>query len=252
MTRRPKLIAALVLLAGIGPFGRAAFAAAAADSTTAAAQPAAAVESATDAAAAGTPAPLPAAQPAPVPTTAPAPVADTPAPSPAPAAEPQPVAPAADDSAADDAAADEQPVAPVAVESATTSAAVPTSPAAGADIAYGGAAAEFLAATNASRAAVGAGALSPNAALTAYAVQHAATMAESGNLHHSDISVLVGAWSTVGENVGVGPSVGAIHAALLASPGHYRNLADAGFTHVGIGVYTDAGGRTWTAHVFGV
>ena len=90
-----------------------------------------------------------------------------------------------------------------------------------------------------------------NAELSAYAAQHAATMAGANHLHHSDISVLLGSWSTVGENVGVGPSVGAIHAALLASPGHYRNLSDAGFTHVGIGVYVDGGGRTWTAHVFG-
>jgi uncharacterized protein YkwD len=76
-------------------------------------------------------------------------------------------------------------------------------------------------------------------------------MATSANLHHSDISVLLAGWSTVGENVGVGSSVATIHAALLASPGHYRNLADPGFTHVGIGVYVDGGGRTWTAHVFG-
>jgi uncharacterized protein YkwD len=121
---------------------------------------------------------------------------------------------------------------------------------AAADISLSGAAAEFLAATNASRAAVGAAPLQANAALSAYAVAHAQTMASGGSLYHSDISVLLGGWSTVGENVGVGPSVSAIHAALLASPGHYRNLADPGFSSVGIGVHVDGGGRTWTAHVF--
>ena len=55
----------------------------------------------------------------------------------------------------------------------------------------------------------------------------------------------------MGENVGIGPNVGAIHQAFLASPEHYRNLADPVFTHVGIGVFVDGAGRTWTAHEFG-
>ena len=76
------------------------------------------------------------------------------------------------------------------------------------------------------------------------------TMAAADTLHHSDITVLLTPWTTVGENVGVGPSVPTIHAALLASPGHYRNLADPTFTSMGIGVHVDAAGRTWTAHIF--
>jgi uncharacterized protein YkwD len=108
----------------------------------------------------------------------------------------------------------------------------------------------FLALTNQARAAVGVGPLTMDASLQAYARYHAQEMAASGGIYHSDISQLLGPWSTVGENVGVGPSVDAIQNALLASPGHYRNLSDGGFGYVGVGVFVDASGRVWTAHVF--
>lgn len=116
----------------------------------------------------------------------------------------------------------------------------------------GSAETSFLSEINASRAAVGVGPLRLDGGLTAYARAHAQTMAATANLHHSNIATLLGPWSTVGENVGVGPSVAATHRAFLASPDHYRNMADSLFTHVGIGVYVDDQSRIWTAHVFGM
>jgi uncharacterized protein YkwD len=115
----------------------------------------------------------------------------------------------------------------------------------------GSAEGSFLAATNAARTAVGVAPLQWDASLIAYARGHASYMAHTGVLQHSTISTLLGRWSIVGENVGVGPSVGAVHQALMASPSHYHNLADGIFTHVGVGVFVDEHGRIWTAHVFG-
>ena len=74
---------------------------------------------------------------------------------------------------------------------------------------------------------------------------------DSGLIGRFNISNLLGAWSLVGENVGVGPSVGAINNALIASPGHYRNISDPEFTAMGVGVVIDGSGRVFTAHVFG-
>jgi uncharacterized protein YkwD len=105
--------------------------------------------------------------------------------------------------------------------------------------------------TNATRASIGAGALRFDAGLQAYARQQAHAMADAGQIFHSNISNLLGAWSLVGENVGVGPSVGAINNALIASPGHYRNISDPAFTAMGVGVVIDGAGRVFTAHVYG-
>lgn len=74
-------------------------------------------------------------------------------------------------------------------------------------------------------------------------------MAESGGLAHSNVSSLLSSWSSAGENVGVGGSVGSIFDALAASSGHRNNMLG-NFTHMGVGVYQDADGSLWTAHVF--
>ena len=110
--------------------------------------------------------------------------------------------------------------------------------------------ASFLALINQARAQVGAAPLALNADLSNYARNHAWEMAHSQSLRHSNIAVLLGGWSTVGENVGVGGSVAQVHGALLASPAHYANLASGAFTSVGIGAFVDENGTTWTVHVF--
>ena len=113
--------------------------------------------------------------------------------------------------------------------------------------------AQFLALTNATRASVGAPALHLDAMITAYARNHAQIMANAGSLYHSNISSLFNSteFQRLAENVGVGPTVDSINRALVASPGHYTNLANPTYDTVGIGVFVDGSGRIWTVHVYG-
>ncbi len=96
---------------------------------------------------------------------------------------------------------------------------------------------EFLSRTNALRASRGLGALKSNSELLAKARAWSQTQASSGSIFHSTLTNGVTQnWHRLGENVGMGPDVLAIHNALVASPRHFDNLVDSGFTDVGIGV----------------
>ncbi|MGH7358549.1 MAG: CAP domain-containing protein, partial [Candidatus Rokuibacteriota bacterium] len=80
--------------------------------------------------------------------------------------------------------------------------------------------------------------------------QHMASGGCGGGICHSNLSDGVsGDWRRLGENVGRGPSVDAIHQALVNSPGHYANLVDPGFRLVGVGVL-NINGTLWVAQVF--
>jgi len=82
--------------------------------------------------------------------------------------------------------------------------------------------------------------------LTVLALEHSKLMAETNELHHSDLSVVPGSY--VGENVGVGHSLSDIQDALYESEGHKANLVDDKFNSVGIGiVYTDV---FWVTQIF--
>jgi uncharacterized protein YkwD len=76
-------------------------------------------------------------------------------------------------------------------------------------------------------------------------------MAESGSFDHSNIGSLLGAWSTVGENISMGHSVSSMFSGLKASSGHHANMVNGSFTHLGVGVWVEADGSIWTTHVFG-
>ena len=113
-----------------------------------------------------------------------------------------------------------------------------------------GAAADFVGRTNGLRGSLGLGGLNTNGALVAKAQQWAEQMAAVGAISHSNLSD--GApeeWTRLGENVGSGPSVEAIHNALVASPDHYKNLTDPGFRYVGVGV-VNANGTFYVSEVF--
>ena len=110
---------------------------------------------------------------------------------------------------------------------------------------------EFVSKINALRSSVGVAGLAANGELNNYARWWAKQMADSGNFSHSDIGSLLDPWTTVGENLGYGPSVTSVFNALVASTGHYNNMVDPRFTSVGVGAYVDSTGRIWTAHVFG-
>jgi uncharacterized protein YkwD len=101
---------------------------------------------------------------------------------------------------------------------------------------------------NPTRASLGRAALSVGPGLRAQA--QAQSMATAGSLSHSNVAALLGSWSSVGENVGVGTTAGDVHNALLGSPAHYQNLASSGFSAVGVGAVVDGAGRRWVAEVF--
>lgn len=112
---------------------------------------------------------------------------------------------------------------------------------------------EFLSKMNGLRASVGVAGLASNSELNNYARWWAKQMADSGSISHStdSLSSLIDPWSYLAENVGSGPSVSSLFNALVNSPAHYPNMVNPIYTSVGVGVYIDASGFLWTAHVFG-
>ena len=113
-----------------------------------------------------------------------------------------------------------------------------------------GAESAFISQTNALRASQGLPPLQVNGALTAKARAWAETMAAEGGIRHSTLSDgAPSGWRRLGENVGRGPSVNAVHQAFVASPAHYKNLVDPGFRYVGVGV-VNAEGTIYVSEVF--
>ncbi|MEE9534630.1 MAG: CAP domain-containing protein [Acidimicrobiia bacterium] len=101
------------------------------------------------------------------------------------------------------------------------------------------------------RAGEGLPALIVGSGFKSYARDWAKVMGDTDKLDHSEFTALFDPWTSLGENVGYGPSVSSIFNALVASPRHYANMVDPGFTHIGIGVWITEEGKMWTTHVFG-
>jgi len=136
----------------------------------------------------------------------------------------------------------------------TTTAAVTTSTAVTATGDFSPAAeSDFLSRISGLRASVGVAGLAPNGEFNNYARWWAKQMADSGSISHSygSLSSLLDPWSDIGENVGSGASVASIFNGLVASTDHYDNMVNPAYTSVGVGVYVDASGFIWSAHVFG-
>ena len=114
------------------------------------------------------------------------------------------------------------------------------------------AAAEFAGRTNALRSSLGLAPLSRDAQLDVSAANWARELAASGSLRHSTSPerAVANGWYTAGENVGYGWSVASVHDALVASAGHYANLAGPGYSALGIAVAMGADGRLWVCEVF--
>lgn len=79
------------------------------------------------------------------------------------------------------------------------------------------------------------------------------TMAADDKLYHRpDLGgPFVGAWTRLGENVGVGWGVDSLHTAFMNSPGHRANVLGAGYRWVGVGVVTMDSGKIWVTFNFG-
>jgi hypothetical protein len=109
---------------------------------------------------------------------------------------------------------------------------------------------DFQALINVERAKHGLHALQVRADITSVARAHSARMASQARLHHNpNFSTEIRDWRRLSENVGTGPSVGAIHRALMGSDGHRRNILDAQVTQVGVGVVV-RNGRVWVTQNF--
>ncbi|MFP5316768.1 MAG: CAP domain-containing protein, partial [Acidimicrobiia bacterium] len=79
-------------------------------------------------------------------------------------------------------------------------------------------------------------------------------MAAAGRISHNpdikgDLRAAGVEWRKSGENVGMGGSLASIHEALLASPGHFRNIVDPDFDRVGLGVVV-TGNTLWLVQNF--
>jgi hypothetical protein len=109
---------------------------------------------------------------------------------------------------------------------------------------------EFVAAVNAERASVGLPALRVCTELRGVARRHSQRMAASSTLYHNpNLATEVSSWLRLAENVGRGRGVASIHAALMNSDGHRRNILDREVSQVGIGVET-SGSTVWVTQVF--
>ena len=114
----------------------------------------------------------------------------------------------------------------------------------------------FVDRTNSLRRSHGVAGLATHGTLTQKAEEWAQRMASTGRLEHSTLSAGLDSvgWTALGENVGYSSQTSdtylTIHNAFVNSAGHYRNLVNPIYTHMGVGVATDSSGRVWVAEVF--
>ena len=110
---------------------------------------------------------------------------------------------------------------------------------------------DFVARINGLRISQGLAPLAVHGDLVAGATDWAYHLSDIDSLEHDgnlagDVGV---AWSKLGENVGAGSAIGPVWDAFVNSPGHYANLVDPQYTHIGVAVVVD-GGRLYTVHRF--
>ena len=96
---------------------------------------------------------------------------------------------------------------------------------------------QLLSLTNEIRTSNGLSPLTIDSQLSRVAQRWAGTLAERGVIsHNSSLPSQVTGWKLLGENVGVGGTVDAVHAGWVASATHHQNLVDPSFTKVGFGI----------------
>jgi uncharacterized protein YkwD len=108
---------------------------------------------------------------------------------------------------------------------------------------------------NSARSVAGLHALADNAGLDQVAREQAAGMAARDGIYHnpdlkSDADAAGVNWELIGENVGVGPDVDAVHDGFMASPGHHYNIVYPDYNAIGVGVVSGTDGSVFVAHVF--
>lgn len=112
----------------------------------------------------------------------------------------------------------------------------------------------FVRLINDLRAAKGVPPLTVDAELTNEARAWTTEMAATDKLAHSPSMAkgISAQWSVLGENVGVHGvhDLDDLFQAFVNSSAHYKNLVDARFNHVGVGVVHSENGKLWTTHRF--
>ena len=105
---------------------------------------------------------------------------------------------------------------------------------------------------NDARGSAGLGGLALNDRLSQIADEHSLRMAREGRLAHHDClgcTYKGGGWQIMGENVGAGAGIAAVHREMMESPAHRENILRKGFDRVGIGI-TRANGLVWVTEIF--
>lgn len=74
-------------------------------------------------------------------------------------------------------------------------------------------------------------------------------MGDSDLFHNPNLGDVTSGWRGLGENVGVGGSVAALHQAFMNSPVHRRNILG-DFNYVGVGVVVESDTKMWVTVVF--
>jgi len=111
--------------------------------------------------------------------------------------------------------------------------------------------AEFLELINVERTAEGLSTLDRLSVLVGGARGQAEAINEAGYLYHNpNLADVATGWYALGENVGYGPTVGALHDAFMASPGHRANVLKDTYNYGGVGVVIDENSVIWVAVVF--
>lgn len=113
---------------------------------------------------------------------------------------------------------------------------------------------QVITATNAKRAAVGAGPLSWSTCLQPFSQRWATTLAGNGALTHQDLNPLLSACSltSAGENVAMGYTTAAsVVTGWMNSPGHRANMLDPLYTTASVAIATDSTGRRFWVMNFG-
>jgi hypothetical protein len=86
--------------------------------------------------------------------------------------------------------------------------------------------------------------------LTDDARAHSAAMMDRGEIYHStSLGSVTGVWHALGENVGVGVDLNALHDAFMSSSSHRSNILG-DYNYIGVGVKTDEAGNSWVTVIF--
>jgi uncharacterized protein YkwD len=112
---------------------------------------------------------------------------------------------------------------------------------------------QLLSMTNASRSQAGLGSLSESGRWLELARNHSEEMSVTNSIFHdpnlSGEAASIGCWKRVGENVGRGFSIDAIHTALMNSPTHRANILG-DFDELGVGVEIGPDGMIYMTQRF--